>query len=100
MDQQGRACDNGAVIPPRLLLSSAAAMLALPAYALGVEPQDFHAVAEVFVGGEWHLFDPTGMAKEANMAKIGIGRDAADVAFLTSFGPAVLNAQTVEVTRA
>ncbi|MFC3711747.1 transglutaminase family protein [Sphingoaurantiacus capsulatus] len=69
-------------------------------YALGVEPQDFHAVAEVFLGGEWHLLDPTGMANESGMAKIGVGRDAADVAFLTSFGTATLNAQSVEVTRA
>ncbi|WP_428701150.1 transglutaminase-like domain-containing protein, partial [Staphylococcus aureus] len=32
-------------------------------YALGVNPPDFHAVAEIFLGGEWHLVDPTGMAK-------------------------------------
>ncbi|KQM20680.1 transglutaminase [Sphingomonas sp. Leaf24] len=66
-------------------------------YALGVEPQDFHAVAEVFIGGEWHLVDATGMAQEAAMAKIGIGRDAADVAFLTAYGKAVMNAQLVAV---
>jgi transglutaminase-like putative cysteine protease len=69
-------------------------------YALGVEPQDFHAVVEVFVGGEWHFVDATGMAEEAAMAKIGIGRDAADVSFLTSFGEAQLNAQSVTVHRA
>ncbi|ASY46523.1 transglutaminase (plasmid) [Sphingobium xenophagum] len=66
-------------------------------YALGVEPQDFHAVAEVFLGGEWHLVDATGMAREAAMAKIGIGRDAADIAFLTAYGSAVLNSQSVQV---
>lgn len=66
-------------------------------YALGVEPQDFHAVAEVFLGGEWHLVDATGMAHESDMAKIGVGRDAADVAFLTAYGNAVLNAQSVSV---
>ena len=69
-------------------------------YALGVEPQDFHAVAEVFVGGEWHLVDATGMADEAAMAKIGIGRDAADVSFLTAYGNARLIEQTVDVRRA
>lgn len=69
-------------------------------YALGVEPPDFHAVAEVFLGGEWHLVDATGMARERDMAKIGIGRDAADVAFLTAFGTAVMNCQTVQVTAA
>ncbi|WP_176599479.1 MULTISPECIES: transglutaminase-like domain-containing protein [Sphingobium] len=66
-------------------------------YALGVDPPDFHAVAEVFLGGEWHLIDATGMAREAAMAKIGIGRDAADVAFLTAFGDARLIAQSVSV---
>lgn len=69
-------------------------------YALGVEPQDFHAVAEVFLGGEWHLLDATGMAKEAAMAKIGVGRDAADVAFLTAYGQTVMNGQSVTVAAA
>lgn len=66
-------------------------------YAIGVEPQDFHAVAEVFLNGTWHLIDATGMAGEAAMAKIGIGRDAADVAFLTSFGPIQMQSQMVDV---
>lgn len=67
-------------------------------YAPGVTPPDFHAVAEVFLDGEWHLVDATGMAKEAEMAKIGIGRDSGDVAFLTAFGPLMLNRQSVAVT--
>ena len=66
-------------------------------YAPGVDPPDFHAVAEVFVGGEWHMLDATGMASEAAMAKIGVGRDAADIAFLTAFGEAAMNAQQVGV---
>lgn len=66
-------------------------------YALGVQPQDFHAVAEVFLGGEWHLVDATGMAEEGAMAKIGVGRDAADVSFLTAYGLATLNSQQVLV---
>jgi transglutaminase-like putative cysteine protease len=68
-------------------------------YAPDVTPQDFHAVAEVFLDGAWHLVDPTGMARPGEMAKIGVGRDAADVAFLTSFGPASLVKQKVEVAR-
>ncbi len=67
-------------------------------YALGVTPQDFHAVAEVFVGGGWHLVDATGMADAGAMAKIGVGRDAADVSFLTAYGNAELVALTVAVT--
>ncbi len=62
-------------------------------YAPGVEPPDFHAIAEVFLddpemdgGGTWQLVDATGMAEPASTVKIGVGRDAADVSFLTSFG--------------
>lgn len=69
-------------------------------YALGVDPPDFHAVAEVFVGGEWHLLDATGMAEEGNMAKIGVGRDAGDVAFLTAFGIVEMLEQRVIVAPA
>jgi transglutaminase-like putative cysteine protease len=69
-------------------------------YALGVKPQDFHAVAEVFLSGEWHLVDATGMASEAAMAKIGVGRDAADVAFLTAFGTMTMQEQSVRVQAA
>lgn len=69
-------------------------------FALGIEPQDFHAVAEVFLGGEWHLVDATGMAQESSMAKIGVGRDAADVAFLTAYGTATMNSQSVTVEQA
>lgn len=66
-------------------------------YAPDVDPPDFHAVAEVFLGGEWHLVDPTGMASEGEMAKIGVGRDAADIAFLTAFGKCEMNRQDVRV---
>ena len=68
-------------------------------YAPDVNPQDFHAVAEVFLDGAWHLVDATGMARQGDIAKIGIGRDAADVALLTAFGPVNLIAQQVSVTR-
>lgn len=69
-------------------------------YGLGVAPQDFHAVAEVFLDGCWYLIDATGMSRADQMAKIGVGRDAADVSFLTSYGAALLNRQEVSVVEA
>ncbi|NQV57876.1 MAG: transglutaminase family protein [Rhodospirillales bacterium] len=69
-------------------------------YAPDVTPQDFHAVAEVFLGGGWHLVDPTGMAQASDMAVIGIGRDATDVSFLTGFGSLEMVEQQVSVSRA
>lgn len=69
-------------------------------YAPDVAPQDFHAVAEVFLDGGWHLVDPTGMATPSDMAVIGIGRDATDVSFLTAFGSLEMVEQRVRVSRA
>lgn len=75
-------------------------------YAPGVDPPDFHAVAEVFLddpetpgGGTWQLVDATGMADPAETVKIGVGRDAADVSFLTTFGPNIFEYSSVEVRR-
>lgn len=62
-----------------------------------VEPSDFHAVAEVFLSNGWHLIDPTGMANADQMAVIAVGRDAIDVAFLTTNTPATLQTQQVNV---
>jgi transglutaminase-like putative cysteine protease len=67
-------------------------------YAPNVEPQDFHAVAEVFLEGAWYPVDATGMATAQDMAKIGVGRDAADVSFLTSYGSAEMRAQKISVS--
>ena len=67
-------------------------------YAPGVTPPDFHAVAEVYLDGTWHLVDPTGMAPADTIARIGVGPDAAGVALLTAFGQATLMKQTVSVT--
>jgi transglutaminase-like putative cysteine protease len=77
-------------------------------YAPDVDPQDFHAVAELFLadsdadeddGGAWHMVDATGMAQPCDIAKIGIGRDAADVSFLTSYGTAIFHDKQITVTR-
>lgn len=67
-------------------------------YAPNVTPPDFHAAAEVYLDGAWHLVDATGMATADEMARICVGRDAADVAFLTVYGIATLQSQSVTVT--
>ncbi len=69
------------------------------AYAPDVTPQDFHAVVEVFLEGDWHLVDPTGMAAPTNIVRICVGRDAADASFLTSYGALNLQEQSVHVQR-
>ena len=56
------------------------------AYALDLVPQDFHAVFEAYLGGQWYLFDATRLCPLDGILKIAVGRDAADSAFLTYFG--------------
>lgn len=69
------------------------------AYGFGVHPPDFHAVAEVWLAGGWHLVDPTGLAPIAGIVRICVGRDATDIGFLTIFGTADLVDQHVSVAR-
>jgi transglutaminase-like putative cysteine protease len=49
-------------------------------------PPDFHAYAEVYLGGRWYIFDASGTAIPMGFVRFGTGRDAADVAFATIFG--------------
>ena len=56
-------------------------------YALGLEPADFHAVFEAYLGGRWYLFDPTRQAALDGIVRIGVGRDASEVSFATIYGP-------------
>jgi transglutaminase-like putative cysteine protease len=54
-------------------------------YAPGLEPMDFHAVAEAFIDGEWWLVDATRLAPRQSMVRIATGRDAADISFLSNY---------------
>jgi transglutaminase-like putative cysteine protease len=66
-------------------------------YAPGLEPMDFHAVAEALVGGQWRVVDATLLAPRAGLIRIATGRDAADTAFMSSYGGAV-DLNEVQVT--
>ncbi len=55
-------------------------------YAPGLEPMDFHAVAEALVDGHWRVVDATLLAPRASLLRIATGRDAADTAFLSAYG--------------
>jgi transglutaminase-like putative cysteine protease len=69
------------------------------AYAWRLDPPDFHAVVEVYLDGGWYLVDPTGLAPIEGLARIAVGRDATDISFMTVFGSATLNSQSVAVER-
>lgn len=69
------------------------------AYAWKLDPPDFHAVVEVYLDGGWYLVDPTGLAPVEGLVRIAVGRDATDISFMTIFGTANLNSQSVTVER-
>jgi transglutaminase-like putative cysteine protease len=66
-------------------------------YAWRLDPQDFHAVFEAWLGGRWYLFDATRQAALDGLVRIGIGRDAAEVAFATIHGAAEPTGMSVRI---
>jgi transglutaminase-like putative cysteine protease len=58
-------------------------------------PMDFCAWAEVFLGDRWWTFDPRNNQRRIGRVLIGRGRDALDVAMVTSFGAVELESMTV-----
>jgi transglutaminase-like putative cysteine protease len=65
-------------------------------YAYELEPPDFHACFEAYVGGRWLIFDATRLAHPNGLVRIGTGRDAADAAVASIFGRVKCTSMTVE----
>ncbi len=59
------------------------------------EPMDFCAWTEVYLGGRWYTYDPRNNMPRAGRVLIGRGRDAVDVAMVTSYGGPELVEMTV-----
>ncbi len=55
-------------------------------YAYQLQPADFHACFEAYIGSEWVLFDATRLVPLNGLVKIASGRDAADTAIANIFG--------------
>jgi len=53
-------------------------------------PMDFAGWLEAYIGGAWHVFDPRNNQRRIGRILIARGRDAADVAISTAFGPNAL----------
>ncbi|MCW2959238.1 MAG: transglutaminase family protein, partial [Solirubrobacterales bacterium] len=50
----------------------------------------FAAWCEVWLDGRWHTFDARNNVARTGRVVVGRGRDAVDVALITSFGPLTL----------
>ena len=75
----GIALCRGLCIPARMVVG----------YLHGLQPMDFHAWFEAYVGGRWYTFDPTQPQPCGGRVTVAYGRDAADVAIFNQFGPAL-----------
>ena len=58
-------------------------------------PMDFAAWMEVYLDGRWWTFDPRNNAARKGRVLIGRGRDAVDVAMVTTYGGPVLHSMQV-----
>lgn len=64
-------------------------------YAPGLDPMDFHLVAEAAPDDDWLVWDATRLAPRQSLLRVATGRDAADVAFGTVLSG---TAELVEMT--
>ena len=55
-------------------------------YAYALNPPDFHACFEVYIGRKWLFFDPTQLSVSNGIVKIANGKDASEVAVASYFG--------------
>ncbi|QKJ20123.1 transglutaminase-like domain-containing protein [Microbacterium hominis] len=92
-------CRDYAHLCVALLRSLGVPARVVAVYAPGLDPMDFHAVAEAWVNGGWRAVDATTLAPRSSLLRVATGRDAADTAFLTVMsGRADLGAVTVTAT--
>lgn len=63
------------------------------------EEMDFAAWFEAFLDGEWHTFDARNNTPRTGRVIVGRGRDAVDVALITSFGPLTLTGFSVQAEK-
>lgn len=84
--QASGVCRDFAHVVVALLRALGTPARLVSVYAPGLQPMDFHAVAEVWIDGAWHIVDATSMAPREAMIRIATGRDSADTAFLTTRG--------------
>jgi transglutaminase-like putative cysteine protease len=67
-------------------------------YAVGLEPMNFHACFEAYLGGGWRLFDPTDQIAPGLIVAATRGRDAASAGLTTIFGKVITEPVRVQCT--
>ena len=83
LSRQG-VCRDFAHLVVALLRASGVPARVVSVYAPGLQPMDFHAVAEARLAEGWCVVDATTLAPRPTLLRIATGRDAADTAFLST----------------
>lgn len=68
-------------------------------YAHKLEPPDFHAYFEAYLGETWQAFDATRLVPAEGLVRIGAGVDAAQASFASIFGAATMSGMQVKMER-
>lgn len=68
-------------------------------YALGLEPFDFHAYAQVYLGGRWYNVDATYDGVREALIPIATGRDAVDLDTTTFLNAGRFKSQDLEIRK-
>ncbi len=69
-------------------------------YLYKLDPMDLHVWFEAFVGGRWYTFDATQKDPRGGRIAVAYGRDVADIALMSEYGPLKLGKMEVWVNRA
>ncbi|RYY95368.1 MAG: transglutaminase family protein [Comamonadaceae bacterium] len=68
-------------------------------YLYRLDPMDMHAWYEVYLGDRWYTFDATQDRPRGGRIVVAYGRDATDVAFLSSYEPLEITKMQVAVEK-
>jgi transglutaminase-like putative cysteine protease len=94
LERQGVCRDYAHLVSALLRALDVPARL-VAVYAPGLDPMDFHAVVEALVDDQWRVVDATLLAPRESLVRIATGRDAADTAFLSTYGGAATLLESV-----
>ena len=92
-------CRDYAHLLARFARATSVPARVVSAYAWRLDQPDFRALVEVWLDGAGGSSISTGLAPIEGVARIAVGRNATDIAFMTIFGMAEMRSQSVIVTR-
>jgi transglutaminase-like putative cysteine protease len=98
LEQRAGVCRDFAHVGVALARSLMLPARVVVGYLHELDPMDMHAWYEVYLGDRWYAFDATQSEPRGGRIVVAHGRDIADVAFLSNYGPLEITKMQVSVT--